>query len=133
MAAAKKKMPAFTKPTAATVEAFDDAIGPLPDVERRLMFGYPAAFINGNMMASIFQNRIMLRLSEADRREALAIPGARQFEPMPGRAMKEYIELPPELVARKTALRVWFQRARACTATMPPKKKANQQGKKRKT
>src|SRR5437868_11182373 len=66
-AAAKKKMPSFTKPTEATLTAFTRAIETLGDVERRTMFGYPAAFISGNMLASVFQDRIMIRLSEADR------------------------------------------------------------------
>ena len=56
-----RKMPAFTKPTAKTVDAFDGAVAGLADVERRTMFGYPAVFLNGNMLASIFQDRTRLR------------------------------------------------------------------------
>ena len=65
--AAEKKMPAFTKPTAATVRAFEGAVDGLAGVERRTMFGYPSVFLNGNMLASVFQDRIMVRLSEDDR------------------------------------------------------------------
>ena len=116
-------MPAFTKPTAETVKAFERAIEGLDGVERRTMFGYPSVFLNGNMIGSIFQDRIMVRLSEADRKDALAIAGARPFEPMPGRGMKEYVELPAAVVGKPSVLQQWFQRARNYGATLPPKKK----------
>jgi TfoX/Sxy family transcriptional regulator of competence genes len=121
--AAKKKMPAFTKPTERTVQAFDGAMSGLAGVDRRAMFGYPAAFVNGNMLASIFQDRIMVRLGDADRAKALAIKGARLFEPMPGRAMKEYVDLPPAVVHDGAALGGWMERAKDYAASLPPKKK----------
>jgi len=64
---AKRKMPAFTKPTEKTVRAFETATNGLSGVERRTMFGYPSVFLNGNMLSCIFQDRIMVRLSPADR------------------------------------------------------------------
>lgn len=121
--AAKKKMPAFTKPTAATVQAFESAVDGLAGVERRTMFGYPSVFLNGNMLASVFQDRIMVRLSEDDRAAAQSTAGARPFEPSPGRAMREYIELPAAVVAKKAELRKWFERAWDYVASLPAKKK----------
>jgi len=121
--AAKKKMPAFTKPTAQTVKAFEGAIEHLDGIERRTMFGYPSVFLNANMIGSVFQDRIMIRLSEADRRDAVANAGARPFEPTPGRGMKEYVELPKAIVDKPSALRQWFERARDYGTTLPPKKK----------
>ena len=114
-------MPAFTKPSPATVEAFERATRDIPGVEHRSMFGYPSAFLNGNMLASIFQDRVMLRLSEADRREAIARAGAKPFEPSPGRAMKEYVEFPPGLVADTQTLDGWLARGRAYVAALPKK------------
>ena len=120
--AAKKKMPAFTKPTEKTVKAFHDATTGLAGIEPRTMFGYPSVFLNGNMLACIFQDRIMVRLSEADRAEA-AKAGGKPFEPSPGRAMKEYVELPAGTVASPTELRAWLDRARSYVTTLPAKKK----------
>jgi TfoX/Sxy family transcriptional regulator of competence genes len=116
-------MPAFTKPTAKTVDAFDGAVTGLASVERRTMFGYPAVFLNGNMLASIFQDRIMVRLSEADRDEAKARAGAKPFEPTPGRGMKEYIELPSSVAQDPRALRAWLERGRDYVSTLPKKAK----------
>ncbi len=120
--AAKRKMPAFTKPTEKTVKAFHDATGPLAGAEPRTMFGYPSVFLNGNMLACIFQDRIMVRLAESDRAEAAKI-GGKPFEPSPGRAMKEYVELPPTVVRSPTELRSWVERGRSFVATLPKKAK----------
>ena len=116
-------MPAFTKPSAATVSAFERAVDGLAGVEHRTMFGYASVFLNGNMLASIFQDRIMVRLSEHDRAEATTA-GAKPFEPMPGRGMKEYVELPPAVLGDPRALRSWMERGRAYVATRPKKAKS---------
>jgi hypothetical protein len=42
------------------VETFDTVLP--PPAERRLMFGYPAAFVNGNMFMGLWQEHLVLRL-----------------------------------------------------------------------
>jgi TfoX/Sxy family transcriptional regulator of competence genes len=121
-----RKMPAFTKPTAKTVTAFEQATDGLPGIERRTMFGYPSMFLNGNMLASIFQDRVMVRLSESDRADAMKRAGAKPFEPTPGRGMKEYVEFPASVIADARALRGWIERGSAYAGTLTkkaPKKK----------
>lgn len=116
-------MPAFTKPSPETVSAFERAVDGIAGLEHRTMFGYPSVFLNGNMLASIFQDRVMVRLSESDRAEAMARAGAKPFEPSPGRAMKEYAEFPGAIVGNARQLRDWIERGRAYVATLPPKTK----------
>jgi TfoX/Sxy family transcriptional regulator of competence genes len=116
-------MPAFTKPTEDTLRTFERAVGGIVGVERRTMFGYPSVFLNGNMLACVFQDRIMVRLEERDRADAIASHGARPFEPSPGRPMKEYVELPTDVLADDSALRQWFARSRAYVSSLPPKTK----------
>jgi len=87
------------------------------------MFGYPSVFLNGNMLSCIFQDRIMVRLSPADRELATAKVGARPFEPSPGRAMREYVELPTKVIGNASGLRSWLERGRQFVATMPVKKR----------
>lgn len=120
--ATKRKMPAFTKPTEKTVRAFMTATDGVSGVERRTMFGYPSIFLNGNMLSCIFQDRIMVRLSPADR-ELAEKSGARPFEPSPGRAMREYVELPAKVIGSASDLRSWLERGRQFVATMPVKKR----------
>ena len=115
-------MPAFTKPSEGTLRTFETSVVGLTGAERRTMFGYPSVFLNGNMLACVFQDRIMLRLSEADRTEAIAAHQAKPFEPSPGRAMKEYIELPPVITKDESAMQRWFERGRTYVATLPAKK-----------
>jgi len=114
-------MPAFTKPSAQTIDGFERATKGLPGVERRTMFGYPSVFLNGNMLASIFQDRVMVRLSETDRADAMKRDGAKPFEPTPGRGMKEYVDFPTRVIADPRALRSWLERGIAYVGTLPSK------------
>jgi TfoX/Sxy family transcriptional regulator of competence genes len=118
-----RKMPAFTKPSAKTVDAFARGVDGLPGVEHRTMFGYPSVFLNGNMLACVFQDRIMVRLAEADRADAVSSVGGKPFEPSPGRAMREYVELPPRVADDPSQLNAWLLRGHAYVAALPTKKK----------
>ena len=89
------------------------------------MFGYPSVFVRGNMLACVFQDRIMVRLSEADREAAMSIDGARPFEPSPGRAMREYIDFPRRIIDNSAALGEWIDRGASYVRSLPPKKKKN--------
>ena len=126
--ASKRTMPAFTKPSDVTLRTFDSAVEGIARAERRTMFGYPSVFVGGNMLACVFQDRIMVRLSVTDRTAAIATLGAKLFEPSPGRAMKEYVELPKSVLDDASLLRSWFAKARTYVATLPPKKSAEKRG-----
>ncbi len=125
-----RPMPKFTPAPQAVVALFHAAVDGLPEVEQRKMFGYPCAFVHGQMLISIFQDRIMLRLSEVDRAKFLEQPGARLFEPMPGRPMREYVELPPDVMNSPAALKRWVKRGLAYVETLPPKAKRARSAKK---
>lgn len=112
----------FTPSPPALVAAFDAALPLEPDVVRRKMFGWPAAFVGGWMFASLHRDSIVVRLSEADLGELLALPGAARFEPMPGRAMKGYGTLPQMLHEDGDAIRSWIERAYRAAAALPPKR-----------
>ena len=115
-------MPKFGPAPEALVRRFNEAIKPLDSVQSRKMFGYPAAFRNGNMFAGLFQDAMILRLGEADRL-ALSKRGGRAFEPMPGRPMREYVVVPAKLVADAAELQQWIEKSAAFAATLEPKPK----------
>lgn len=92
-----------------------------PGVARRQMFGYPACFLDGHMFTSLFEDRWIVRLADADL-DALAALGGSSFSPMPGRPMKGYLALPDEL-ATPVAARPWLGRALAHARSLPPKAK----------
>ncbi len=121
MSAKKRPMPKWTKAPDALVNLFAHAIEPLPGVEPRKMFGYPAAFVNGNMFSSLFQSSMILRLSEQDRAACASQFGARRFEPMPGRPMREYVEVPEKILKSPALLDTWLRKARDYATALPPK------------
>ncbi len=110
----------WRKPQAEQVDLFHEAVAGIEGVEVRKMFGFPAAFIGGNMTAGLHQESVMVRLP-ADEREDRLADGWSLFEPMPGRPMKEYVALPPEVAADAVATRAWIERAAAYVRTLPPK------------
>jgi TfoX/Sxy family transcriptional regulator of competence genes len=119
----------------ALIQLFADALPDDSRIERRKMFGYPCAFIGGNLFAGLHQESFIVRLSEADRTRAKAQHGARTFEPMPGRSMREYVVLPDATLTDRRKLAAWLRRALDYAASLPAKsrKKARTKAKLRRT
>src|SRR3954451_22398613 len=90
---AERKMPSFSKSPPDLVERFAEVMDRFPDAERRKMFGYPAAFVGGNMATGLFADRWVVRLPEEEIAPAKA-SGAEGFEPMPGRPMTGFVVVP---------------------------------------
>jgi hypothetical protein len=120
-----RDVPKFEKSPPELVERFKATLDrhAAPDVIRRPMFGYPCAWINGNMVSGLFASQWWVRVSEPDREALLAIPGAHPFEVMPGKAMGRYVTMPDGVVADDAALEAWLDRAMAFTRSLPPKAK----------
>jgi TfoX-like protein len=93
------------------------------DITRRQMFGYPCAWINGNMLSGLFAQDWWVHVAEPDREALLAMPGAHQLEVMPGKAMGRYVVLPPDVVADDRQVDAWLAKAVDFTRSLPPKKK----------
>ena len=104
----------------ALIKLFDDLVGGLAGVERRQMSGYPAVFINGNMIAGLYGDGMVMRLAEDDLRKITEREGARPFIAM-GRTMRGWIVVPPALHTRPTELRRWLDKALAHAAALPAK------------
>jgi TfoX/Sxy family transcriptional regulator of competence genes len=114
--------PTFEKSPPELVERFDTVAGRFPEAERRKMFGYPALFVGGNLVTSLFADHWTIRLADDDRAELMALPGASDFEVMPGRTMRGYAVLPPDVVADDRRLDAWLRRAIDHGMTLPAKK-----------
>jgi TfoX/Sxy family transcriptional regulator of competence genes len=111
---------AWKKSPPELIAAFEKAKPADPSVTSRPMFGYPALFLRGNMFAGTYQDKIVVRFGD-DR----TIPGAKNaksFEPMPGRAMKEYLVVPEAVMKSPAKLRSWIDHAHAYATKLPPKK-----------
>src|SRR5229473_1224482 len=112
---------AWTKSPQSLIDLFDKSVPSSVTVSRRKMFGYPAAFANGNLFIGLHQNDFIMRLSEEDRSRSSAKYGERTFEPMKGRPMREYVRLPEELLtdARKRA--PWIKQSLEYAEGIKPK------------
>jgi TfoX/Sxy family transcriptional regulator of competence genes len=88
----------------------------------RLMFGFPAYFVNGNMFAGLFEDKLFLRLSDSDieviKKNFDIIP----FEPIPGRRMKNYMILPKELYTNDNEFNKLIDKSMQYTSLLPNKK-----------
>lgn len=87
------------------------------------MFGYPCAFVNGNMFTGLHQEALIVRLGEEDRKRLIEEVGASQFEPLPGRPMREYVALPETVLIDREQLTEIIRSARDFAASLPPKVK----------
>jgi TfoX/Sxy family transcriptional regulator of competence genes len=103
------------------VRVFTKAADAIPEADQRKMFGYPATFVNGNMFAGLHESGLVLRLPEKDRNEFLRLGGAKQFEPMPGRPMREYVVASETLAARPADVQSWLRKAFTYAASLPAK------------
>ena len=102
------------------IERFQEATAGIEGLEPRKMFGYPAVFTGGNMVAGLYQDMVMVRLPDAERQDRLDA-GWALFEPMPGRPMREYVAVPAEVFADVDETRAWIEKATAYVRTLPPK------------
>ena len=113
--------PKWKKAPPELIARFDAAIARHEGVVRKQMFGYPCAFLNGNMLTGLFEDKMMVRLSEKDRAKASLEAAAVPFAPA-GRPMREYVVLPPEIIENPRKLGAWLKRAVAYVGSLPKKK-----------
>jgi TfoX/Sxy family transcriptional regulator of competence genes len=111
----------WPKSSESTIQTFAEVLPAAPTIERRKMFGFPAAFVGGKLFASLHGNEFVVRLPEDARTSVLRLPGAHVLEVMAGRPMREYVVLPPSIVADQSTLREWIDRAFQHAAAMPLK------------
>lgn len=117
MAPGSMKMP---KPNEETKAAFTQLVPDGPAISLKPMFGNLAGFVNGNMFAGLFGEDLFVRLPD-DEAAAVKKDGGRDFEPMPGHAMKGYVLVPGDWQARPEAVTPLVERALKLTSRMPAK------------
>jgi TfoX/Sxy family transcriptional regulator of competence genes len=113
----------WQKSSQVLVDLFQSVMPGPPAVQRK-MFGYPAGFVNGNMFMGLFQESMILRLPTGPREEFLKNHDARIFEPMAGRPMREYAEVPQQVMRDRKELTKWVARAYEYGASLKPKSSA---------
>ncbi|MFI4973039.1 MAG: TfoX/Sxy family protein [Caulobacterales bacterium] len=117
-------MTTWTKAPQSLVDLFTESLPDDPRIERRKMFGYPSAFVNGNMFAGVFQDQVFARLGPDERARLEAAHGPLPFEPMPGRPMKDYTRLPDDVLEDEAEVAATLARAFGFSAALPAKMKS---------
>ncbi len=85
--------------------------------------GYSCVFAKGNMFAGLHEAGMVLRLPDEHRVKFLRLKGAEQFEPMPGRVMREYGVVPKVLLKAPEQLREWVEKSLFYVLSLPAKAK----------
>jgi hypothetical protein len=116
--------PKFEKSPPELVERFSAVLARVatPDTSRRPMFGYPCAWIGGNMATGLFSREWWVRLPPDRLASVLASGEGHPFEVMPGRGMKGYAALSEADVADDARIDGWVREALEYTATLPARK-----------
>jgi TfoX/Sxy family transcriptional regulator of competence genes len=100
---------AWKKSSPASVQRFDEIVS-VDGAQRGLLFGCPIYVLEGERYATLYQDRVVLRLSSADAAKLIAM-GGRAFEPVKGRKSKERVVLPDKISKNSRALQEWVRRA----------------------
>ena len=103
-------MPPMPKTPDDVAAAFDSALPADPRVERRKMFGMPAAFVRGSMFAGTYGPDVVVKLGPEGQ-------GLAPFVPMEGRPMTGFYLAPRE----PAALTTHVQKAFDYVSGLPPK------------
>lgn len=117
---ASMKKGTWPKPSEEMGEVLAKHISRFP-AQRKMMFGAPCYFVNGNMFAGVFSDKLFARFSEQDRAILVENGMGDVFEPVPGRAMQEYRTLSKGVMDDLRSLDDWLGRSYAYVSTLKPK------------
>lgn len=88
--------------------------------ERRKMFGGTCQLLRGNMMAGVYEHKLILRLGVDGAEAALEKPHVVPFD-ITGRPMRGWVMVEPAGIPDDGALERWLEQARDFAETLPAK------------
>jgi hypothetical protein len=98
------------------------ALGPLPGLEEKKMFGGVGFLLNGNMACGVHKNDMIVRVGPAGYDGALSRPHTHVFD-MTGHPMAGWIMVTPQGCATEKDLQTWVSQGLAFTRSLPAKGK----------
>jgi hypothetical protein len=96
------------------------ALGPLPGLVEKKMFGGVCFLINGNMACGVHKDNMIVRVGSQNYAAALAIPHTHPFD-ITGRPMAGWIMVGPAGSATESGLKAWLEQGLAFASSLPPK------------
>ena len=122
-------MSPWEKSPESMIELFNRVLPDDAAVEHRKMFGYPCAFVNGNMFTGLFGKQMFVRFPEGERTGLIDEQGFKPLEPMPGRPMKDYVVVPQDLLGREAEIKKIVSRSLTLSKSLPLKTKTKKRAK----
>ena len=96
------------------------ALGPLPGVTEKKMFGGLAFMLNGNMCVGVTSDDLMVRVGPEEHGNLLALPDARQMD-FTGRPMKGFVFVTQPGIASDADLQEWLRLGVEFAESLPRK------------
>lgn len=96
------------------------ALGPLPGLVEKKMFGGVGFLVHGNMACGVYRDDLIVRVGPQAYQAALARPHVKLFD-ITGRAMKGWVMVEPEGCAGDNDLKAWVEQGVAFARSLPTK------------
>ena len=97
-----------------------DALSRRTNVGEKKMFGCICFFLDGNALAGVWKDLLIVRLGPDEGEAALREPHVRAFD-ITGRPMRKWVAVEPEGVEGDGRLTDWIERATEFVSTLPKK------------
>lgn len=102
------------------INLYDELIASFPDIERKGKT-MPYTSVNGHMFSFISkEGKMGLRLSDEDKNEIMT-KYSTQLMVQHGRTMKDFVEVPTELLHEFPEIKIYLQKSFDYTLTLKPK------------
>lgn len=98
-----------------------DALGGTKGLTEKLMFGGICFLVNGNMVAGVSKEDMIVRVGAEAHDSTSKLPGAREFDFGP-RVSRGMLFVSPVGTKKPADLKKWVARALTFVTTLPPKK-----------
>jgi hypothetical protein len=96
------------------------ALGQMPGMEEKKMFGGVAFLINGNMACGVIKNDLIVRVGPKKTAWALTQPHTRPFD-FSGRLSQGWVVLAPQGCATESDLAAWLEQGLTFARSLPGK------------
>jgi hypothetical protein len=96
------------------------ALGPLPALEEKSMFGGVCFLVNGNMACGVYKDGLIVRVGREKYDWALSQPHTRFFD-ITGRPMTGWVMVDPPGCATESVLQAWVDLGLAFAQSLPGK------------
>lgn len=101
-------------------ERVSDALGDMPTLEAKKMFGGVGYMVSGNMAVGVYKENLIVRVGQEGFEEKMSLPHTIPFD-ITGKAMKGWLMVVPEGVESDGDLNYWIDQGVNFAKSLPPK------------